>query len=189
MAYQQKDVTEALCAEFVDDLDLTKCFVYLFDIVHEDAIPLLAIQLGVDGYKGMDLANAVEQKREVLKNAYELKRYRGTVYAIETALLNIGFENVQVREGVESFLSHSHNGIYKRDGTIRRGGKNWAVFIVNIYVENPSLISDYIKDSVRKLILYSKNARSVLKEVNFVNINAHFRNGTYFRNGTINHNG
>jgi len=59
------------------------------EIEDESLLDLLAWQFHVEGY---ELAETVEEKRNLVKNAIELHRYKGTKYAVEGVLrsFNLG---------------------------------------------------------------------------------------------------
>lgn len=73
-------------------LDLTSVLIYRFDTVPESALYYLAEAFDVLGYKGWILAETEEEKRELLKIAFDLHRYAGTRYAIRRALEWLGFD-------------------------------------------------------------------------------------------------
>src|ERR1700752_76083 len=83
------------------DLELDKLLVYLIDTVDSDAIPYLAEQFDVLGYKGFRLANTETDQREIIKRSIELHRYKGTLWAVREALTSIGFGNAIIVEHVE----------------------------------------------------------------------------------------
>ena len=100
----RKDENVQAFAEILDrvfseltEQDLQKLFVYAVDNQPEEVLDWLAWQFHVEGY---DLAKTVEEKRNLVKNAIELHRYKGTRYAIKQALAALGL-NVVVTEWFE----------------------------------------------------------------------------------------
>lgn len=89
-----KDVRFEAFAELVETrfsaLDLTVLLVYIIDHVHASALPHLAWQFHIMGYEGWTLAETETQKRTLLKQALNLHRFKGTPWAIETALASVG---------------------------------------------------------------------------------------------------
>ncbi|HIB1592756.1 TPA: phage tail protein, partial [Salmonella enterica subsp. enterica serovar Muenchen] len=59
-------------------ISLTPLLVYLIDMTEPSALPWLAGQLSLTGDNGWSLAESDEAKRELIKNAIELFRYKGT---------------------------------------------------------------------------------------------------------------
>jgi len=77
--------------------DLQKLFVYAIDSQPEEVLDWLAWQFHVEGY---DLAKTVEEKRNLVKSAIELHRYKGTKYAVEKALSSLSLDG-EVKEWFE----------------------------------------------------------------------------------------
>lgn len=84
----------ATLTERLERLDLSVLLVYLIDLVGADLLPLLAEQFHVMGDEGWLLANTDEQRRELIRRAIELHRYKGTVWAVKEVLhvLNVDVE-------------------------------------------------------------------------------------------------
>jgi len=135
--------------------------IYLIDLVHPEALPLLAEQFDVLGYKGWALTNTDEERRELLKQAIELHKYKGTPWAVKEAIRRIGYTDITIIEGAQDLY---HNGVIRRrDGSFCRGGGwNWATF--RVYIElGPAPLPD--ADTVKLLIALIdeyKNTRSRL---------------------------
>lgn len=127
------------------ELELDKLLVYLIDTVDADAIPYLAEQFDVLGYKGFRLATTEADQRQIIKRAIELHRYKGTLWAVKEALRSIGFGDAIVTEHV--------NG-------------HWAKFRVNIELGGRSLSVTEIDDLVKMVSEY-KNARSHLEDLSY----------------------
>ena len=67
------------------------------EIGDESLLDLLAWQFHVEGY---ELAETVEEKRNLVKNAIELHRYKGTKYAVEGVLESLNLSG-EIREWFE----------------------------------------------------------------------------------------
>jgi len=130
------------------EFELGKLLVYIIDTVDATAIPALAEQFDVLGYKGMRLATTEAQQREVIKRAIELKRYKGTVWALKEALRTIGYPSAVISESV---------GV---------GENGWAEFRIALDGGN-NIISPSSIDDVIKNVEEYKNARSHLVGVSF----------------------
>lgn len=125
-------------------IDVSKVFVYDIDRVDASALPYLAEQFDVLGYNGFLLATTDQQKRDVIKRAIELHRYKGTVWAVKEALKTIGYVGVQVVE-------HS--------------GTHWATFKI-ILASGATLTNNSAADIIRMVTAF-KNVRSHLDDITF----------------------
>jgi len=67
-------------------IDVEAVLIYLIDIVDSDALPLLAKQFDVLGYKGFDLTQTETEKREVIKKALKKEYYKKEIKKIEEKL-------------------------------------------------------------------------------------------------------
>lgn len=72
-------------------VDITPLLVYLIDNVAASALPHLAEQFSVTGYDGWALANGETDRRELIKQAIELHRHKGTGWAVKQAIAALGF--------------------------------------------------------------------------------------------------
>jgi len=185
--YNLFDVFSKTADQLFRDVDLSPAMVYMVDTVNAEALPFLASQFDVEGFKGWNLATTEDKKRELIKTAIEIKRHLGTPYAIKRALLAIGFSNVIITEGVIIGDVFFHNGTYLHDGTMFHGGMDWASFNVTISVQDPSIISDETKAQIRELIIYYKNARSLLVDVIYQDDGLNYHDAAHTHNGSINH--
>lgn len=75
-----------IAAERFAQLDMTTLLVYLVDIVDASALPSLAEQFHVQGLEGWLFASNEQEKRELIKQAIELHKYKGTVWAVRRVL-------------------------------------------------------------------------------------------------------
>lgn len=128
------------------EIDLSKLLVYMIDTVDASAIPFLAYQFDVLGYKGMRMAQTEADQRNVLKSAIELHRYKGTEWAIQQALLSIGFANVVIKKGIAGGYDH------------------WAKFGLDITNSGIQLTASSFTDIINMVAEY-KRAVCVLMDV------------------------
>ncbi|EHL4739135.1 phage tail protein I [Salmonella enterica subsp. enterica serovar Agona] len=75
-----------IAAERFAQIDLTALLVYLVDIVDASALPSLAGQFHVQGLEGWLFAANELEKRELIKQAIELHKYKGTPWAVRRVL-------------------------------------------------------------------------------------------------------
>lgn len=144
-------------------LDLSILLVYMFDTVPAAALPALASQFDIEGYKGFGVAKNEQEKRDVLKNAIALHRHKGTPWAVKQSLTNLGYARVEIIEGLGAY----YDGKYPHDATVTYGGANWANFIVRIYTTNETAIDSIDGKAAYNTIMEYKNMRSVLVEFSF----------------------
>jgi len=125
------------------EIDLKKILVYMVDTVDASALPYLGAQFDVLGYKGFRLANTEADKREIIKRAIELHRYKGTEWAVKEALKSIGFSDIEL---------------------IKTGYDHWAKFGILITTENVQLTDSSFTD-ITAMVEEYKRAVCVLVEI------------------------
>jgi len=124
---------------------LDRLLVYIIDTVESAAIPYLAKQFDVLGYKGFRLASSEAEQREIIKRSIELHRFKGTLWAVREALTSIGFGDAIIEEHVED---------------------HWAKFRVTIDLGGRALNVLEIEDLVKMIEEY-KNERSHLADLSY----------------------
>lgn len=127
----------------MDKLQIEDVFVFIVDNITATALPLLAAQFDVLGYKGMRLAQTEQDQRNLIKRAIELHRFKGTPWAVREALKSIGFTDVEIVEHVDD---------------------HWAKFRIVITNENIQLTDESAADIIAMVNEY-KNTRSHLVDV------------------------
>ncbi len=128
-------------AELMSDTDKAAVFTRIDDL-DEPLLDILAADLKVEWY---DYEGTVEEKRKTIRECIDVHRYKGTKYAVETALKGV-YENVRVSEWFEY------------------GGEPYH-FKVTIY---DSANNDEKRSRILYKIKYYKNLRSVLDDVVFM---------------------
>lgn len=144
-------------------LPVDRMAIYFIDSVPTEALYTLAQQFNVLGWTGWNLATTEAEQRELIKKAYLIHTYKGTVFGIKTALEILGFSNVEIREGV----GVDYDGTYVHDGAITYAGGNWATFRVTLTVGPDFEITAQASQEVRAVIEAHKNARSHLIDITF----------------------
>jgi phage tail P2-like protein len=142
-------------------IELEKILIYMFDTVDVKALSFLAEQFDLLGIKGWNAAVTEQQKRDLLKQAIELHRYKGTIYAIRRAVQSVGYYDIIIVEGAEP----TYDGEFNYDGFINYGGGNWANFRVTLDIGNSKGINTVETAEAIALINEYKNARSKLVSV------------------------
>lgn len=157
-------VFDDMAAQRFGAIDLTPILINILDTVPAAALPYLAEQFDVLGIKGYSLADTEDKKRDLIKKAIELHRYKGTVYAIEESLKTIGINNVDIQENLSVFF---YNASYSYDGTINYGAGSWATFRVVLDITEFASVTPTVLNAIRALINVYKNVRSHLIDLTF----------------------
>lgn len=147
----------------LESIDLSAMLVYVVDSVPASALYYLAAQFDVLGWKGWNLAQTDADRRELIKRAIELHRYKGTIWAIKQAVKSVGFDNCEVIEHV----GLDYDGAVVHDGSEVYAGGHWANFRVKITVPGNVEVNTETFELVRRLVLEYKNARSNLVDITF----------------------
>lgn len=147
----------------LSSLGIEKIGIYLVDNAIADVLPHLAEQFNVLGIKGYSLTTTEQEKRDLIKRAVELQKYKGTVWAIKEALRSVGFAGASIVEGSQVLM----DGYFSMDGEISMGEGHWATFRVILDLGDYKGISAESTALARKLIDEYKNARSQLIDLTF----------------------
>lgn len=89
-----------LLQESLDEVDLNSMLVYLVDLVKPAILPHLADQFSLMDEVAWQLAESVDAKRDLIKNAAELHRFKGNPWAIREVFRLLGFGEIRIDEGV-----------------------------------------------------------------------------------------
>lgn len=89
-----------LLGETYAGLDLGAMAVYLIDQVKASLLPTLAEQLSMLDEAAWLLAESEDARRNLIKNAVTLHRYKGTPWAIRELIRLLGFGEVTLLEGL-----------------------------------------------------------------------------------------
>lgn len=127
---------DTMAEERFSEIQLDRLLVYIIDTVDASALPWLAWQFDVLGYRGMRLAQTDAQQREVIKNAILLKRYAGTPWAVKNALKSIGYPDAVLVENA---------------GT---GAHGWAQFRIELDVGDNAISEDKINELIQMINIY-----------------------------------
>lgn len=157
------EVFDDIYAARMNAVDIGQCMPNLVDLVNESALIWLASQFGILGDKGYNAATTVTERREIIKRAVEIQRYKGTPYAIKQAILALGYTDVIITEGVAGPVAQ-YDGVPKYDGVYQYGlltlGNAWATFTVEMFSDftpSPAQVAQ-----LTRLINENKNVRSQL---------------------------
>lgn len=144
--------------------------IYMIGSVRAAALYFLAQQFDVLGYRGWFLADTEEKRRDLIRRAIELHRFKGTPWAVKEAIKSLGFQEVTIIERV-GLNDGYYNGVFNYDGSHTYGDSGigeWATFKVIISLEGITtpLTSELITALIALINEY-KNVRSHLVELTF----------------------
>ncbi len=126
------------------NLDTDVLLVYLIDKVDESALVHLAEQFHIMGNEGWLQTKTEAEKREIIKKAIQLHKYKGTKYALVKVLSSLNI-NGEIQEWFEYEGEPYH-------------------FKIDIFLQNYTY-NEKIFESLKKMIDEYKNVRSVLEEI------------------------
>lgn len=132
-------------------VEVENLLVYVINTVSSSALPTLARQFDIEGFRGYGMATTDEQRRSIIKQAIELKRYMGTVWAIRQAMITVGYADAILNEGVDT-------------GDV---DTDWARFQIESVLGDTVGIEGTSQSDLAKLIREYKPARSVLEGISY----------------------
>ncbi|RMT61664.1 hypothetical protein ALP29_00216 [Pseudomonas syringae pv. avii] len=122
----------ALLWEILNDalgsIDLNVMLVYLVDLVKAPLLHVLAEQFSLLDEAAWRLAESEDVRRNLIKSAIELHRYKGTPWSIRQVIRQLGFGEVTLIEGLGGVSydgTADYNGFY-----IYGGEKSWPLYRV-----------------------------------------------------------
>ena len=125
-----------------------------------DLLPWLAWAVGVEEWSA---GWSDQVKRDVIAATPEIRRHRGTVWAVREALRAAGYADAYLDEGLP-FLRYDGAELYNGEDDYS-GGSRWALFRVIADIgEERGVGGDELERLVR-LIERAKPVRSVLREI------------------------
>ena len=139
---------DELAEERMSTIQLDRLLIYIIDTVDASALPWLAKQFNVLGYRGMRLAQTEAQQRQVIKTAILLKRYAGTPWAVKQALRSIGYPDAILVENA---------GV---------GPTGWAQFRIELNVGDNPISADKLEELVQMIKIY-KGTRNHLLDISY----------------------
>lgn len=125
-----------------------------------DFLPWLAYAVGVEEW-GSDWPESI--KRDVIAATPDIRRHRGTVWAVREALRSAGYADAHIEEGLPHLrynASEVHNG--EDDYS---GGSRWAQFRVVADIGEDQGVGGAERKRLVRLINAAKPVRSVLREI------------------------
>lgn len=135
----------------MNSIEIDSLLVYIIDTVAASALPTLADQFDVLRFRGYGVATTNEQRRTIIKQAIELKRYRGTVWAIKQAMISVGYADAELIEGVDT-------------GDV---DTDWARFKIESDLGDTVGIDGVSQSDLARLVREYKPQRSVLEGISY----------------------
>lgn len=142
---------DAVAAARMSSVEIDALLVYIIDTVSASALPILARQFDVEGFRGYGLATTDEQRRAIIKQAIELKRYMGTVWAIKQAMISVGYTDAVLVEGIDTGDPDT----------------DWARFKIESELGDTVGIEGTSQSDLAKLVREYKPARSFLEGISY----------------------
>lgn len=139
---------DLMAAKRFKNIPLEKLLIYIIDTVDASALPYLATQFDVLGFKGMRLATTEAQQRQVIKKAIEIKRHSGTPWAVKEALRSIGYPDAVLVESA---------------GT---GQYGWAQFRIELNVGDNEISAAKLDELAQMINIY-KGTRNHLLDLSY----------------------
>lgn len=143
---------DAMVAQRMNDIEIENLLVYVIDTVSASALPTLARQFDIEGFSGYYLATTDEQRRAIIKQAIELKRYMGTVWSIRQAMIAVGFQDATLVEGIDT----------------GDPATDWARFTIETTIGDTISIDGVAETNLAKLIKQYKPVRSYLEGISYI---------------------
>jgi len=125
-----------------------------------DFLPWLAWAVGVEEW---DSAWPESVKRDVISATPDIRRHRGTVWAVREALRAAGYADAYIEEGMPH-LTHNGAELYNGEDDYS-GGSRWALFRVIADIGENIGVSGSERERLVRLVERAKPVRSVLREV------------------------
>lgn len=149
-----------LLEECMDEIDLSVLLVYLISKTPTVTLPFLAEQFSLFG-DGQELAESEAQKRELIAQAIELHRYKGTLWIIREIIRRFSFGEVEIIENIFD---------WKLDGSVKLIGSHILGYI-NEWARYRIVLTEPITNEqaakLRKAILAYAPKRSYLESMDF----------------------
>lgn len=169
-----------LLDESLAEVDLDAMLVYLVDLVRPNLLPVLADQFSMFDEASWLLAESVDARRNLIKSAAELHRYKGTPWAIREVIRLLGFGEIVLQEGLGNQI---------RDGSITRDAAHvhgdpgsWPLY--RVFLSKP--ITNDQAALLRRLLLSIAPARCRLVSLDYASV-AIRHNEFARRDGQYNH--
>lgn len=131
--------TAPLLAQVVSETDKASIFTQI-DTLPEWLLDILAADFNVDWY---DYEGNIEEKRKTIRECMSIHRYKGTKYAVETALKSV-YSKVEVNEWFEYGGEPFHFSVTINDSTNDRDKRTRILEKIQYYKNLRSVLDNVI---------------------------------------------
>lgn len=159
---------DTMAQEVFSGIDLSVAAMYLLDSVPAEALPALAEQFNVLGWKGWLFADTEAKRRALIRSAIAIQQKKGTAWSIRQALVAVGYLGAEFvpQTGVV------HDGSIDYDGAETYAGGFWANFLIRVWVPQDYTPVPQDDETVGRIVEEYKPARCNMTGIEYVNIDA-----------------
>ena len=156
------DAAERLTRRMLDAQHVSAVVVMDIDRLPESALQHVAERFSLTDEPSWELAETDAVRRQLLRRAFELHRYKGTPYAIRMVFRLLGLGEVDILEGRGG---RKRDGRWGRDGFAVRGDASmqWAVYRIVCYRR----LTVMQADAARRMLASLVPARCALFDIDF----------------------
>lgn len=173
---------DEMMADRFSNIDYSNTLMNLIDTCSVDALPYLAKQFNVLGYKGLRFATTEQERRDLIKKAIELQKYKGTEWSIKEALKIIGINECEFIIGTYQL---KYDGTFQYNGLHGYAQNSWATFTLNILDATFTTITTQLLEDIVNIVNEYKSTRSKMVAVSYKLLKY---DGTFKYDGTIQYN-
>lgn len=138
-------IFDEICEERFSKIDIDTLLVIIIDNLPADALPHLAEQYHITGHEGWLYATTELEKRNLIKSAIKIHRYKGTKYALEEI-----FKTLNIVGKVIEWFEYGGDPYHFR-----------------VQFDVDTLFEETFENEILDLINENKNVRSVLESLIF----------------------
>lgn len=176
IANDPKFLALADLSQRLGELEVEQVMTSLVDLLGDEFIPLLAEKWSVTGSDGLLMADSEGAKRELIKRAVELHRFKGTPWAIRAVLRALGMGEVEIDEGLKA-RAYEHTAVQNIPQAER-----WAHYAIRL--QRP--ITNEQALNIRQILRSFAPARCVLAVLDYKAVAIRYNNKVRY-NGNYNH--
>lgn len=180
-------------AKYIATVPVEKMLVYNIDQVDSAALPVLAEQFDVLGYKGMRIAKKQEDQRQIIKRAIELHKYKGTVWGLKEAMKSVGFFDLVINENVGHWANFSITLLNAGVGITDSSISDLHKMIEEYKPQRSNLVSINMEILVQEEIVLGEDIQGITQDIKtddtIVFTAALFYDGKGNYNGNYDHSG
>lgn len=146
----------------LNSLDKSQIMTHFVDLVSTAMLPLLAEKWSVTGDDGWLLAETEDAKRNLIKRAVEIHRYKGTPWAIREIFRQLGFGDIDIIEN-QSLKTWDGELTFEGLETFEHEDMHWAEYKIRL----KSPITHDEAERIRRILKNTAPARCHLVSFEF----------------------